>query len=77
MNGSLAQLLDFWLNDIGKVDERELVILLLETIRDDISQAQTKNGRRVANPRDMQDYLNEQIAELRRLWEKTRTDAAD
>jgi len=68
-NAGLAQLLAFWVNDAGKIlAERELVILTLESVRDDIAQATTTYGRRVTDPQVVQDYLNEQIAELRKVW---------
>jgi hypothetical protein len=76
-NAGLAQLLTFWVNDGGKIlGERELVILTLESVRDDIAQASTIYGRRVPDPQVVRDYLNEQIAELRRVW-KMAADAAD
>jgi len=65
MNGSLAELLLYWTEE--RVGEKELVVLILETIRDDISQARTTDGKRVVDPRSMQEYLDEQIAHLRRL----------
>jgi hypothetical protein len=76
-NAGLAQLLAYWVNDAGKIlGERELVILTLESVRDDIAQASTTCGRRVTDPQVVRDYLNEQIAELRRVWEMA-ADAAD
>ena len=68
-NTGLAQLLAFWINDAGTIlGEEEVVILTLESVRDDIVQATTTDGRRVADAQVVQDYINEQIAELRRLW---------
>ncbi|MBV8051927.1 MAG: hypothetical protein JOZ80_12100 [Acidobacteriaceae bacterium] len=74
MNAGLAQLLAFWVNDAGRISEQELVILTLESVRDDIAQATTTHGKRVTDPHVVRDYLNEQIAELRKVW-KTAVDA--
>lgn len=75
-NGGLAQLLSFWASHAGGIGEQELVILTLESLRDDIVQATTSYGKPVSDPQIVQDYLNEQIAELRRLWKMT-ADVAD
>lgn len=74
-NAGLAQLLAFWTNEADGIGEHELVILTLESIRDDIGQATTIAGKRVPDPQIVRDYLDEQIAELRRLWKLA--DAAD
>ena len=66
-NSGLAELLDFWVNDSTVVDRRELVTLVLETVRDDIPHARTRDGRSVTDPGSIAHYLNEQITELRRL----------
>ena len=63
---ALAQLLASW-SKSGELDERELVTLALESIRDDLPQAKTKDGRRVTDIRSVLDYLNDVIAELRKL----------
>lgn len=77
MDRSLAHLLASWADDREMRDRRELVILVLETVRDDLSQAQRNDGERCVEPRAVQMYLTEQIAELRRLWKETREHAAD
>jgi hypothetical protein len=70
MTGSLAQLLAFWIKEPHETDEKELVISVLETVRDDIVQAKTKDGKPVASPKDMQTYLDAQITRLRTMWQK-------
>lgn len=45
------------MNERPEIDQRELVILVLETVRDDTVQAQTNDGRRVADPSDVQSIL--------------------
>ncbi len=72
MDGSLAQLLEYWIRVAADQDKRELVILVLETVRDDLSQAHTKSARPVVNASDVQVYLGEQIAELRQLCKQAR-----
>jgi hypothetical protein len=74
-NAGLAQLLAFWVDDANSIRGQELVLLTLESIRDDVVQATTTNGKRVSDPQVVRDYLNEQIAELRKLWKMV--DASD
>ena len=77
MSSGLAELLAYWADVDETWGRRELMILVMETIRDDLAQAQTKKGRPVVDIRDMQEYLTAQIQELRRLWEQSAEDAAD
>ena len=77
MYGSLAQLLAYWAHHQEELDRKELVILVLETVRDDLSQAQTKDGRPVLDAHDLQSYFNDQIAELRHLIKEPDSKAAD
>lgn len=65
MKGSLAQLVTYWLSDKTTSDKKELAIIMLETIRDDFSNARLNGGRLVTDMGTLRDYLDEQIAELR------------
>jgi hypothetical protein len=66
-DASLAQLLAYWLSD-PSISQKELMILTLESVRDDFAQATTTHVKRVTDSHVVRDYLNEQIAELGRLW---------
>lgn len=66
MKGSLAQLIEYWITKYSEADKRELAIVLLESIRDDIPQAVTNDGKAVTSSRDVQKYLDEQVSELLR-----------
>jgi hypothetical protein len=63
----IAQLLTSWINDGSPISRKELTLLILETVRDDIVQAVTIDGRRVTDPQTMRDYLNDLTIELRKL----------
>ena len=64
---SLARLLTSWAEDGRTVGRKEQVVLARETLRDDIAQAATVDGRQVNGPQALRDYLDELITELRRL----------
>jgi hypothetical protein len=64
---ALAQLLAFWIKNSTQPNDAELVMCVLETVRDDISQARLKDGKAVATMADMREYLNQQIERLRQL----------
>lgn len=64
---SLAQLLAFWIREGSVASQEALVLLTLETVRDEICQAVLTDGKAVSGSQEMQEYLDDVITELRRL----------
>ena len=63
-DGSLGHLIEYWLGNNSEMSTRDLAVLLLETIRDDISRATTKDGSPVASASQVRQYLREQVVAL-------------
>jgi hypothetical protein len=64
---SLAHLLVSWINDDSTVDRKELAVLMLESVRDDVEQAVARDSRKKNNPHAMRNYLDNLITDVRRL----------
>ena len=62
---SLALLIEYWLSNNSDMSTREFTILLLETVRDDLSHATVGGGSPVTDVRQVREYLEEQVAALR------------
>lgn len=64
---ALAQLLTFWIKTSANSNDAELVMRVLETLRDDISQATLKDGKPITTAADVRECLDQQIDRLGHL----------
>ena len=68
MQGSLEQLLEYWANDLGTGSE--ILIRVLETLRDELAQAQLPDGRRLQTVGNVREFINQVVSNLARGTEE-------